>query len=271
MTRGRTVLTLAGIAVLVAACGDPYLHTNPYDPADPVEIAISGPDTVFSYSEIAHYTAEISPAFPDSAVVWLVDTFTLHRPGAVDTSYNGMTFTIPNRGDTIIDGTPYFRPTGPGTFVSFKPPLEPATLNITIEVVLGGVDTTVAVYGGGASQTKVYRHTAYKQVVVTQRVTRIQLRCPDTSVCDTVAVGGTWSVWVDGFDALGQAIVALADPAANPPGATPIAIFTSRDTTVATVSPVNIRAATVTARKAGSTWIVATRNSLSDSVLVVAH
>lgn len=270
MRRSRAVLLLAGIAVLILACGDPYLHTNPYDPAFPVAIDISGPDSVFSYAEIARYTAAISPAFPDSSVVWLVDTFTLHRPGAVDTVINGETFPLPH-GDTVVDGTPYFRPVSAGAFESFQPPLEPTTVTVTIEALLGGVDTTVAVFGGGAAQTKTYRHTGYKQVVLTQRVTRIQLRCPNTSACDTVAVGGTWSVWVDGFDALGSGILALGDPTANPPGDTPIAIFTSRDTTVATVSPVNIRAATVTARKAGSTWIVATRKTLSDSILVVAH
>ena len=47
---------------------------------------------------------------------------------------------------------------------------------------------------------------------------------------------------------------------------TPMATFTSRDTTVASVTPVGIRAATVTARKSGTTWIVATRNSLLDSL-----
>lgn len=272
MMQSRMVSLLAGVAVLIVACGDPYLHTNPYDPAVPVEIDIAGPDTIFSYAEVARYTVQTNPAFPDSAVAWLVDTFTLHRPGPTDTTINGETFTIPNRGDTIVDGTPYFTPTSPGAFAAFKPPLEPTTLTVTIEALLGGVDTTVATYGGGTSQTKTYRHTGFKQVVLMQRVTRLQLRCPSTSACDTVAVGGTWSVWVDGFDALGHGIFALADPTANPPGDTPIAIFTSRDTTIASVSPVNTRAATVTALKAGSTWIVATRrNALSDSLLVVAR
>lgn len=266
----RRVLSLIGAGVLIVACGDPYLHTNPYDPAFPVAIDITGPDSVFSYAEFANYSAQIAPMFPDTAVSWLVDTFTLHRPGLTDTTIDGVTYPIPNRGDTIIDGTPYFMPRGPGTFQSVEPPLEPTTVTVTIEALLGGVDTTVAVYGGGTAQTKTYRHTGYKKVVLMQRVTRVQLRCPNTHACDTLAVGGTWSVWVDGFDALGHGIVALLDPAANPVGDTPIATFAARDSTVASVSPVNIRAANVTALKAGSTWIVATRGLLSDSVLVVA-
>ncbi|HEY2849245.1 MAG TPA: hypothetical protein VGI97_05165 [Gemmatimonadaceae bacterium] len=268
MSRHR-VLSLIGAGVLIVACGDPYMHTNPYDPVFPVEIDISGPDSIFSYEELAQYSAQTTPMFPDSAVTWLVDTFTLHRPGPVDTSFDGMTLPLPNRGDTIVEGTSYFTPSTPGTFQSFKPPLEPTTLTVTIEALLGAVDTTVSV-NGGLVDTKTYRHTAYKKVVLTQRVTHVQLRCPDTHACDTLAVGGTWSVWVDGFDALGHGILALADPAANPPGATPVATFTSRDTTVASVSPVNIRAANVTALKAGTTWVVATRGLLSDSVLVVA-
>ena len=78
-------------------------------------------------------------------------------------------------------------------------------------------------------------------------------------------------MWVDAFDPLGRRIVAFTDPGANPAGDTPFVIFTSRDTTVASVSPENTRVAIVTARKAATTWIVATRNSLSDSVLVVAR
>jgi hypothetical protein len=265
--RSHAALPLIGAAVLIVACGDPYLHTNPYDPAVPVEIDITGPDSLFSYAEYAYYSAQFTPSFPDSAVQWFVDTFTLHRPGPVDTTYDGVTYRIPNRGDTVVDGTPYLTPSGQGTFESLKPPLEPATVTITVEAAVGAIDTTLS----NGAQGKAYRHVGYKQVVLTQRIARLQLRCPNVRACDTLAVGGAWSVWVDGYDPLGRGILALTDPAANPAGDTPIASFTSRDTTVASVAPVNIRAATVTARKAGSTWIVATRNSLSDSVLVVAH
>jgi hypothetical protein len=78
-------------------------------------------------------------------------------------------------------------------------------------------------------------------------------------------------VWVVGFDALGRQIYALTSSTANPAGATPVALFTSRDTTIAAVVPVKIRAATVTAKKTGSTWIVATRGALTDSVRVVVR
>ena len=72
-------------------------------------------------------------------------------------------------------------------------------------------------------------------------------------------------------DALGQPIVALHSPAANPATGTAVATFVVRDTTIASVAPVGIRAATVTARKSGSTWIVATRSSLLDSLQVTVR
>lgn len=56
--------------VAASACGDPYMHTNPYDPAVPVSITITGPDTLFSSFELATYSAEIIPAFPDTSIQW---------------------------------------------------------------------------------------------------------------------------------------------------------------------------------------------------------
>jgi hypothetical protein len=78
-------------------------------------------------------------------------------------------------------------------------------------------------------------------------------------------------VWVDGFDALNRQIYALTSATANPPGSPPIATFVSRDTTIAAVSPVNIRAANVTARKTGTTWIIAIRGALLDSLQLVVQ
>lgn len=80
-----------------------------------------------------------------------------------------------------------------------------------------------------------------------------------------------WSVWVDGFDALNQPIVALHSPAANPATGTAVATFSARDTSVASVSPVGIRAASVTALRSGTTWIVGTRGSLLDSLQLVVR
>jgi hypothetical protein len=108
-------------------------------------------------------------------------------------------------------------------------------------------------------------------VYQTQRVTRIQLRCPDTHACDTVSTGGGWSVWVDGFDALNERIYALTSATANPATGTVIATFAVRDTTIASVSPVGIRAANVTALKSGTTWIVGTRGTLLDSLQLVVQ
>lgn len=262
---------IAAALIVAFACGDPYLHTNPYDPAVPVEIAITGPDSLFSYGELAQYTVQTTPAFPDSAVQWTIDTVTIHRGGNVDTIINGSLTTNPGTGDTTVAGDSIFKPVGVGSFQSTAPPLDPASVTVTVVALIGGYDTTLAIWGIGTIQTKGYRHVGYKTVVLTQRVTRIQLRCPDTHACDTLATGGTWSVWVDGFDALGRQIYALTGATTNPPGSPPIATFVSRDTTIATVTPVHIRAATVTARRSGSTWIVATRNTLLDSLQVVVR
>jgi hypothetical protein len=115
------------------------------------------------------------------------------------------------------------------------------------------------------------RHVGYKTVVVTQRLTRISLRCPDTRACDSLAVGGTWSVWVDGFDARGLQIASLRTADTNPSAGPPIAVYTVRDTTIATLVPAGIRAATVTALKSGTTWIVGARGALSDSLQLVVR
>jgi hypothetical protein len=248
-----------------------------YDPAVSVEINITGPDSMFSYGELGQYSVQIIPSFPDTAVQWDVDTVTIHRGGNVDTVFGGETHTNPGTGDTLVDGDSLYKPTGFGTFQSVAPPLEPMTVTVTVEALIGRVDTTIA-FTQGTVQTNKYRHIGYKSVVLTQRVTSIQLRCPDTHACASNTVGGTWSIWVDGFDALGHQIYALTGATTNPPtettnppGATPIASFVSRDTTIASVSPVKIRAANVTARKTGTTWIVATRGVLFDSLQVTVH
>lgn len=44
MSHHRAV-SLIGAGILIVACGDPYLHTNPYDPVVPVEIDIKAGTT----------------------------------------------------------------------------------------------------------------------------------------------------------------------------------------------------------------------------------
>ncbi|MFI5230923.1 MAG: hypothetical protein ACHQSE_00300 [Gemmatimonadales bacterium] len=256
---GPLSVLAAAIFVTAVSCGDPYLHTNPYDPAYPVEFVITGPDSLFSYGEIAHYSVQTVPAFPDTAFRWDIDTVTVVNPR------DGV--------DSIVDGHTVFNPSGPGAYTSISPPLEPATVTISISASLGQVDTTVARCTPECHtiQTEQQRHTGYKSIVLTQRVTRIRLRCPDTQACDTLAVGGAWSVWVDGFDALNRQIAALTSSTANPKAGSPVVTYLTRDTTIATVAPVGIRAATVIARKSGVTWIVATRGALADSLQLVVQ
>jgi hypothetical protein len=246
LRRSAPLVAFVALAVFVA-CSDPYKHTNPYDPAVPVTIVINGPDSTFSWFEEAHYTATASPAFPDSAFQW-------------------------DSNDEVT-----FVPDGRGTFTSGQlgpPPLYPATRNVQISAGLGGYDTianTFAVVDGPVKTVRAWRHTALKTVVMTQRVTSILLRCPDTHVCDPVSVGGTWSVWVDGFDALNHKIVALFNTITNPATGTIVATFAVRDPSIASVVPVGVRASTVTALKTGSTWIVATRGALLDSIQLTVH
>ncbi len=144
-----------------------------------------------------------------------------------------------------------------------------------MEALIGHLDT-VRTYTPPGSYIPIsfpdvtWRHKQKRSVVLTQRVTHIQLRCPDAG-CDTISVGAVWSVWVDGFDALNRKIVALTSATANPTTGTPIATFAVRDPSIAIVNPVGIRAANVTAVKSGATWIVATRAALLDSLRVIVR
>jgi hypothetical protein len=244
------IAALVGIVILVtcftfATCDDPYLHNNPYDPADSVVITVSGPDTLFSYGELGHFGAQVVPVLSDTAVQF------------------------------AVSDSNAFQPAGAANFSSLAPPLYPDTRTVNVMAMIGQVDTTVSEYVGGVFtviRTHVWRHVGSMNVVLTQRVTRIQLRCPDTHACDTLSAGSMWSVWVDGFDALGQEIVALHSTVADPCTGMPVvATFVARDTAVANVLPVCVRVATVTALKTGTTWIVATRGSLLDSLQLVVR
>jgi hypothetical protein len=259
MHRVLTALTALALLALAVSCGDPYGATNPYDPDFPVTFTITGPDTLFSLGETARYTATTDPAFPDSAFRWADDTVTISRPGTTDTTVDGRTILVPGSA---------------GAFTSIAPPLEPATVSIAVAALIGSVDTTISRFVNSSTvtiRTIEARHVGYKTVVVTQRLTRISLRCPDTRACDSLAVGGTWSVWVDGFDARGLQIASLRTADTNPSAGPPIAVYTVRDTTIATLVPAGIRAATVTALKSGTTWIVGARGALSDSLQLVVR
>ena len=235
---------LAGAIVLTAAiaCGDPYRHTNPYDPMTDVVVQLVGPDSVFSVGAFAQYTLQSTPPFLGGDAVWS------------SSSYD-------------------FRNAAPGQFQLWTPPLWPTTEAIELSVAVGRYDTTTTTGGSVpvAKEVTMYRRTFTRTVVVSQRLTRLVLRCPSTHACDTLSAGGAWTVGVDGFDALDGQIVGLTNPAVNPATGTAIAAFVSRDTTVASVAPVGIRGASVTARKTGVTWIVALRDNLRDSLKLVVR
>ena len=248
---GSQIVTLFGVVILVAAvaCGDPYQHTNPYDPVVSVTVEVAGPDTLFSYGEQAQYSAVSVPAFPDSSFQF-------------------------GTSDSVA-----FPSSGRGTFVSRTPLLYPATQTVRIMGLLGKIDTVRddTPLGPGkvlALPTLAWRHSGSKNVVLTQRVERIQLRCPADHACDTLSTGAAWTLWADGFDALNFKVVALTGVNANPAvsaSAPVFATFAVRDTTIAAVVPLGIRVATVTARKSGTTWIVGTRGALLDSLQLVVQ
>jgi hypothetical protein len=262
-THGARLLAMGGAigAVALLACGEPGPHNNPYDPLVAVTVKIAGPDTLFSFSEQEQYTAQFTPSFSDSAVTWSVDTVTVP---------NG---TRDGLRDTILPGDLFLKSVGGGIFESIAPPLEPRVIKISIGASVGSIDTTVGrcIPQCILIRTNEYRHTGYRAIYLMQRIARIELRCPDTHLCDTVAVGNAWSVWVDGFDALNRQVYSLTSSTANPSTGPPVVTYTSRDTAIASVATVGTRAATVTARKVGSTWIVATRGALSDSLQVVSR
>ena len=261
MRRRARIVPVVLVFVAVASC-EKFEHVNPYDPAVPVTIVVSGPDTLFSYNELGVYSAQSTPAFPD-------------------TSFKFGT----------VDSTVFF-PSGTHGFTSMKPPLYPLTQTVRLSASIGQIDTTlnIQVLGIPASDcptppapcnVKVttkpsveWRHSGYLDVVLTQRITHIQLRCPTAHACDTMSTGGVWSVWADGLDALNYKVLALSGVNANPAPSDDvpaIATFALRDTTIGTLTPVGVRVANVTALKPGSTWIVATRGALTDSLQLVVH
>ena len=271
MKRSHVLIGAAALAALLA-CGDPYLHTNPYDPVFPVEFTITGPDTLFSLFEVGQFTVQTKPTWSDTGFVWQTDTLT-----------NYFIVPMPCQPQTV-DGATVLKGNGTGAYTSIAPPLEPYVFKVAISVSVGAIDTTIQVGGCGAGlpvQTRAVRHTGYKTVVVTQRITRIQLRCPDTHACAPLNAGDTVSIFADAFDALGHQPVAVSKPPysnftldsfPHPPGTLiPVVTFLSRDSTTATVHLTAASVSRVTGLKSGTTWVVATRGVAIDSLQVVVH
>ena len=251
-SRRSAPLTALALLTVAIACGDPYQHTNPYDPLVPVVVTVLGPDTLFSYREIGQYAAHSVPAFPDSAFQF----------GSVDSAS-----LMPSMG---------------GAFISLAPPLYPQTRTVRVSALVGQIDTIIdnqdlACNGAcsiPATPSLAWRHSGSKDVVLTQRIVRIQLRCPADHACDTLSAGSAWTVWADGFDALNYQALALSGVNANPAVSSdnPVfATFAVRDPTIASLVPAGIRVATVTALKSGVTWIVGMRGALLDSLPLIVR
>ncbi len=230
--RRRGVALVVGLAAMGSSSCRDFTHTNPFDRATPIELTIVGPDTLWNASDFAQYSFESVPAITDSTANW-------------------------------SGGSSDFRGDMSGGYLVYTPRLYPETETVSVELDIGKYQGM----GGGAD----WRRQFSKPVVVTQRLVRIQLRCPDVRACDALAAGDAWSVWLDGFDSKGSRPTGMVNPKDNPATGPALGTFTSRDTTIATVSAAGARVATVTAVKSGTTWLVASRDLLRDSLQLIVR
>jgi hypothetical protein len=231
--RRAAVLAASASLVCAVACID-FRHTNPFDPIVPVTVTII-PETLFSVAgKVVQFSFAAVPPFTDPRAIWSVGSTDLYT----------------------TDGT--------GLLYSAAAPLWPKTDTIPIAIGIGlhALNNPFVTFSDSLTRT------LNGSVIVTQRLVRIRARCAGALACDSLPVGATASVFIDGFDALGSGLSGLPDSTANPLTALPIFVFTVRDTTIATALPVGMRAATVTAKGVGSTWIVAQRDSLRDSLRI---
>ena len=234
--RRAAVLVASGSLVCALACID-FRHSNPFDPAVPVTVAIF-PETLFSVAgKLIQFSFATVPPLTDPKAIWAVATNDLYT----------------------MDGT--------GLLYSAGAPLWPKTDTVPIAIGIGlhALNDPFVPYSDSVTRT------ISGSVIVTQRLVRIRTRCAGAAACDSLTVGVTTSVFVDGFDALGSGLSGLADSMANPATDSSIVVFTIRDPTIATALPVGMRAATVNAKRVGSTWLVAQRDSLRDSLRITVR
>src|SRR5579872_6755716 len=128
----RVVARLGVVAITIGtvACTD-YAHTNPYDPAVPKTIVITGPDTLFNFGDTAIYLASSTPAVSDSALHF-VDSYYVTQRGFTNTAL------VTNK----------------------QPPLYPLIQPYTIVVYFGALDTVMTLPGPVSVPTTTYRDSA---------------------------------------------------------------------------------------------------------------
>jgi hypothetical protein len=157
---------------------------------------------------------------------------------------------------------------GTGLLYSAGAPLWPKTDTVPITI---GIGLHYLKYDFSVTHSYDYTRTITGSVIITQRLVRIRARCAGALPCDSLPAGAATSIFVDGFDALGSGLSGLPDSTTNPLTASPVFVFTVRDTAIATAAPVGMRAAMVTARRVGSTWMIAQRDSLRDSLRITVR
>jgi hypothetical protein len=73
-------------------------------------------------------------------------------------------------------------------------------------------------------------------------------------------------VHVGGFDGRGEPLIPIVLDTLHRDRFVPVAKFVIRDTSIASFVLAGVQGATVAARKTGTTWIVATRDTLGDTL-----
>jgi hypothetical protein len=72
---GRRAALAVLASLVIVACGD-YAHSNPFDPAMPVELTIVGPDTLTAIGDTARFTLSTSPEFAHEEPTWTIESVT---------------------------------------------------------------------------------------------------------------------------------------------------------------------------------------------------
>lgn len=91
----RAAILTGAISLLITAidCGE-FAHTNPFDPAVPVTVTVTGPDSAFAQYDTLHFAFTTDPAYDYADVEWQlgglqkIDNDGTYRVGPTE-SYNG--------------------------------------------------------------------------------------------------------------------------------------------------------------------------------------
>jgi hypothetical protein len=87
--RGALLAITVLLTISVSDCGE-FAHTNPFDPAVPVNVTITGPDSAFAQFDTLHFALTTDPAYDYADVQWemsglqRIDNSGTYRVGAIE-------------------------------------------------------------------------------------------------------------------------------------------------------------------------------------------